>query len=127
MPSLRELLAQAENAPSSNLANLEKRVAMQQAALDTALDDLAAARAREGLPVDPPELPGPQPGSPRLSPSQVQATVEFVLRADRRRRAEEFIPATPAEPFPAPPSTPQARAEIAQFIINADRKARNER
>ena len=35
------------------------------------------------------------------------------------------MPATPAEPFPAPPSTPQARAEIAQFIINADRKARN--
>lgn len=124
MTSLRSLLAAYEgqdaSPASASIAALEKMVALQKDALDQALADLQAARAKQGVP-ELPSLPDlPESGS-------VQATVEFVLRADRRRRGEEFIPAAPAQPFPAPPSTPQARAEIAQFIINADKKARGEK
>ena len=124
MASLRELLAEQDaEASSPNVRNLEKRVVLQQAALDQALDDLRAERAREGLPVEPPDLPG----APRLTADQVRDMAAFICRSDRRRRAEEAIPFAPPEPLAAPPTTPPDRAEIASFIIAAAKKARNEK
>jgi len=131
MPSLRQLLAEQDEASSPNVHNLEKRVVLQQAALNQALDALAAARARQGEPpdLDPPDdLPFPtHPPSPRLTADQVRATAELILRSDRRRRAEEAIPAAPYVPLAAQPSTPEARADVASFILAAAKKARNEK
>jgi hypothetical protein len=110
-------------AQSSNISNLEKRVALQKAALDQALDDLAAARARQGLSPSP-ATPGPR----QTAPIDVAATVAFIERTARRCRGEEPCDVTPPQ-VPADnedASAPMGTEAMAAFIINAGKKRRSE-
>ena len=86
----------AQSASSSAITTLEKRVIVQQAALDDALADLSAARAR--LPVETPDLPD-LGGAPRLSADQIRQTAEFDsygAATGVRRRADPLHAASSA-------------------------------
>jgi len=128
MVSLVGLVAQLEHedasSSSASIANLERKAQLQRRAYDQAIADLAAARAREGLPV---ERPLPDIGDgPKLSPSQVAQTAALIVRMGKVLRGELLLDATPPQPPTAPPKTDEERASIAAFIVNAGKKARNE-
>ena len=127
MASLRGLLAQAESL-SPNINNLRRRVQMQEDALATAQEDLRIALGREPSPLDPPSLPQPQPGGPRvLSPEEVKTTAEFILLAAARRRGEVPCAVPTVQTRPEPPKTTQGISHLAAAIVLAGKKARGER
>jgi hypothetical protein len=124
MPSLTQLAALADRQDA--LDTLAQRVLVQQAALTDALDDFNTAKTRFGALVDTPTLQD-QPEGARLNDDQIRATAEFILRADRRRRGEETVPAPAiARAVRTAPSTPQGAAQTAAFILAAHRRARGE-
>lgn len=93
--------------------NLERRVAMQRAALQQAEDDLARARGLQ-----------PAPRSPPSAPSDPQALADQIILAGARRRGE-------APMGPSAAQQPNLRVvtdptDLAKRIVNAGRKARNE-
>jgi hypothetical protein len=118
MPSLTQLAAQADREDA--LDNLSKRVVLQQAALDQAIIDLNAARARQGVPdVDLPDLPDAP-----LDTDRVRAVAEMILRAGAKRRGE----------IPMDERSVSSRvinqhvgdpAEVSAFILAAARKAKS--
>ena len=124
MTSLRSLLAAYEgqdaSPASASIAALEKMVALQKDALDQALDDLQAARLKHGLaPIEPTAVIGDS-----------ASVAAFIARAHYRALGLGLEPLDfppPPQLPPAPPSTPQARADVVAFIVAADKKARNEK
>ena len=130
MTSLRELKAQfdAENAaPSGNINNLRRRVQMQRDALATAEQDLRIALGREGSPPELPDMPQPQPGGPRLSAAEAQATAAAIIRMGRIRRGELAPDAPPVQAAAEPPKTAQGVADTAAAILAAGKKRRGEK
>jgi hypothetical protein len=104
------------NAPSSNVANLQRRVQLQQDALASAEDDLRAALSREGV------------AAPALA-SDPASVANFILKADRRRRGLEPLD-EPSAASRAYPQVPEAAAPdpqaTAAFILAADKKRRGD-
>jgi hypothetical protein len=117
MPSLRQLAAQADAEDALN--NLEKRVVLQQAALDQAITDLHAARARQGVPdVDLPDVPDAP-----LDTDRVRALADAILRAGKRRRGELALDERSISSR-AINQRVDNPAETSAFILAAARKAK---
>ena len=118
MTSLRQLVAQAD--AQDALDNLAKRVVLQQAALDQAIIDLNAARARQGVPdVDLPDVPDAP-----LDTDRVRATAEMILRAGKKARGEIPMDERPVASRVIS-QTVGDPAETAAFILAAARKAKS--
>lgn len=96
--------------PPSTLAIAEKRVRLQEQALEQARQDLAATRARAGLP--PIEATGPQ------------AVADAIILAGKRRRGEAPMAAAPVQQAPGLSfATPQAFADaMAAAVKKRDQK-----
>ena len=102
--------------PAAPVERLERRVKMQQSALDQARRDLAAARLREGLPSIEEPLEGERDELAAAPSVYISAEHRRIAIADERRRR-----GLGAEPGPGVLPTVPATA---QLIIAADRKAR---
>ena len=131
MTSLRSLLAAYEGHESPTSASidaLEKMVRLQRSAYDQALADLTAARARQGLPLEPTDLPQPpQPRGSRLSAEQVAITAANIVRMGQIRRGELAPDMPPVIAAGEAPKTAEGSAAIAAAIIMAGKKRRGEK
>jgi hypothetical protein len=95
--------------PPSTLAIAEKRVRLQEQALEQARQDLAATRARAGLP--PAQATDPQ------------AVADAIILAGKRRRGEAPMAAAPVQR--APQQSVEDPAEFARLVHAAATKARS--